>query len=146
MKEVYERPRIMVEEFSVNRAIAACMPDQTIEFDCMIGTATDTTNVITEGDGCTRQAATTSYTKIRTSNSHGHSEHSGGSWSGSSGTITYTAPSWATGLIYYCTAGGTSCFDVDNTNETIVHNSSHSNVREYHVEVLPTLGDVVVAS
>lgn len=149
MKEIYERPRIMVEEFAVNRAIANCDEDMKLTFNCMIGDQTDTTNVIT--DNCLRKAATTldttGYTTISTVGSNGNSfSRSDNYWySDDHKTLYYTAPTGAKGLIYFCTySNGTSCFTVNNSTKTIEHNQTHPG--QYHVEVLPTYGDIDVGS
>lgn len=145
MKEVYERPMIMVEEFTVNRAIAACGDevDKPIVFDCMIGPQTDTTNVLTTS--CSRVAGTTDATQALASNSFSHSNHSGGTWGSSGGNRTYTAPSGAIGLLYYCSAGGTSCFSVKNGVLTHMTNHSgghggHGGGTNYHVQIAPLYG------
>lgn len=143
MKEYYERPMIMVEEFAANRAIAACGDSvgRDITFDCMIGDQTDTTNVLT--DSCRRIAGTTDVLNASASNSHGHSNHSGGTWgsigNGREVTRTYTAPSGAIGLLYYCSANGTSCFQV--VDGVLTHSGSHNG--GYHVQIAPLYGSSV---
>lgn len=144
MKELYERPMITVEEFTVNRAIAACGDEvgRDVIFDCMIGPQTDTTNVLTTS--CSRVAGTTSVTQALATNSFSHSNHSGGTW-GTSGrsTRTYTAPSDAIGLLYFCSAGGTSCFSVENgvlTHETSHSSGGHGGGGNYHVQIAPLYG------
>lgn len=137
MKELYERPMIMVEEFTVNRAIAACGDEvnRAITFDCMIGPNTDTTNVLTTS--CTRVAGTTTLTTASTTNSHSHSTHTGGTWSKSGGTLTYTAPADAIGLVYFCSAtNGATCFKEENG--TLTHSKKHNG--QYHVQVAPLYG------
>lgn len=138
MKEVYERPMITIEEFTVNRAIAACGDEvgRDITFDCMIGPNTDLTNVLTTN--CSRKAGTTPVTQALATNSFSHSDHSGGTW-GTSGknTCTYTAPSDAIGLLYFCSVGGTSCFSVEDG--VLTHTTNH-NTREYHVQIAPLYG------
>lgn len=141
MKEVYERPMIMVEEFTVNRAIAACGDEvgRDIIFDCMIGPNRDVENVLT--DSCRRKAGTTNVTTATASHSTGHSNVTGGTWSESGGwkdkTLTYTAPSDAIGLVYFCTGtNGTSCFSVQNG--VLTHTANHGG--QFHVEVAPVYG------
>lgn len=151
MKELYERPMIMVEEFAVNRAIAACGDEtsRAITFDCMIGPQRDIENVLTTN--CSRKAATTTATKASASNSFNHSDVTGGTW-GTSGsnwggnvTRTYTAPSDAIGLIYFCSyTNGTSCFTVENG--VVKHATSHGRGQaNYHVEVAPVYGTSIEA-
>lgn len=142
MKELYERPMITVEEFTVNRAIASCSEDngRDIVFDCMIGPIRDVENVLT--DNCRRKAGTTTLTKAGATNSHNHSNVTRGTW----GTMkwnnqtmrTYTAPEDATGLIYFCTyTNGTSCFSVEG--DRLIHTVNHDSP-QYHVEVAPVYG------
>lgn len=136
MKELYEYPMITVEEFTVNRAIAAC-GDETgrdIIFDCMIGPNRDLTNVLT--DSCGRKAGTTEVTKAYATNSKGYSEYTGGTWNFKNGTCTYTAPSDAIGLLYFCSGGGQSCFKIENN--TLMHTTNHG--PEYHVQIAPLYG------
>lgn len=139
MKELYERPMVTVEEFTVNRAIAACGDEvsRAITFDCMIGPNTDITNVLTES--CTLKAGTTTATTASTTGSHSHSNHTGGTWDSNRGTCTYTAPSEAVGLLYYCSSGGTSCFSV--SNGVLTHNKNHGG--QYHVQIAPLYGSSV---
>lgn len=146
MKELYERPMIMVEEFAVNRAIAACGDEtsRAITFDCMIGPQRDIENVLTTN--CSRKAATTTATKASASNSFSHSNVTGGTWGSSGrGTCTYTAPSDAIGLIYFCSyTNGTSCFTVENG--VVKHETSHGRGHaNYHVEVAPVYGTSIEA-
>lgn len=138
MKELYERPMIIVEEFAVNRAIAACGDEtsRAITFDCMIGPQRDVENVLTTN--CSRKAGTTTATRASATNSFSHSNVTGGRWGYSNGKRTYTAPSDAKGLIYFCTyTNGTSCFT--DQGGVLQHHQSHP-TREYHVEVAPVYG------
>lgn len=141
MKELYERPVIMVEEFTVNRAIAACGDETSrpIIFDCMIGDQRDTTSVLTTN--CSRKAGTTELTTARTSGSHDHSNYTGGDWTmtgnGQNKTCTYYAPSGAIGLVYFCSgSNGASCFN--EQNGVLTHTGSHRG--QYHVQVAPLYG------
>lgn len=138
MKELYERPMIMVEEFTVNRAIAACGDEvsRAITFDCMIGPNTDTTNVLTTS--CTRVAGTTTLTTASTTNSFSHSTHTGGTWENTGrNTLKYTAPADAIGLVYFCSASnGASCFTVEDG--VLTHKTNHGG--QYHVQVAPLYG------
>lgn len=138
MKELYERPMITVEEFAVNRAIAACGDETSrdIIFDCMIGPYRDVENVLTTN--CSRKAGTTTATKAQAKGSNGNSNVTGGTWSSSNGTKTYTAPGDAIGLIYFCTyTNGISCFT--ESNGILRHDQRHDS-KQYHVEVAPVYG------
>lgn len=138
MKELYERPMIIVEEFAVNRAIAACGDEtsRAITFDCMIGPQRDVENVLTTN--CSRKAGTTTFTRASAKGSTGHSNVTGGTWSKSNDSLIYTAPSDAKGLIYFCTyTNGTSCFK--ESNGMLQHNQRHDSI-QYHVEVAPVYG------
>lgn len=138
MKELYERPMITVEEFTVNRAIAACGDEtsRAITFDCMIGPQRDVENVLTTN--CSRKAGTTTLIKAGATNSFSHSNVTGGTWGWSDGMRTYTAPSDAKGLVYFCTyTNGTSCFK--EQNGMLTHRENHPS-DQYHVEVAPVYG------
>lgn len=148
MKKVYETPMAYVEEFSVNRAIAAC-EQKDVVFDCMMGPQTDTTNVIT--DSCRNKAGATTAT-IATHNAtrrSGHSDGTGGSWSGGNrSSLTYTAPEGAVGLLYICSDGRHN-FSKDkwsNSNGRLVHSNSHTG--SYHCQIAPIYNqsDVVMGS
>lgn len=159
MKELYERPMITVEEFTVNRAIAACGDETSrpITFDCMIGPNLDITNVLTTN--CSRKAGTTTAKTAQTTASFDHSNVTGGTWGWSDGMRTYTAPKGATGLIYFCTyTNGSSCFT--ESNGVLTHGQTHSNGGpggpgghgghgggqvQYHVEVAPVYGPDIEA-
>lgn len=141
MKMKYESPMITVEEFTVNRAIAACGDEigRDIIFDCMIGDQRDTTNVLTTS--CSRKAGTTEFTTARTSGSHDHSNYTGGLWdmtgNGQNKTCTYTAPGDAIGLVYFCSgSNGPTCFR--EQNGVLVHTGNHRG--QYHVQVAPLYG------
>ncbi len=136
MKEVYERPVITVEEFTVNRAIAAC-EERDVTFDCMIGTATDTTNVITSDSSCSRIAGTTTAVKASAVGSFSNSNYSGGTWSHSGNTCNYTAPNGAIGLIYFCNKCGTRDFAL-NSSGVLQHNTDHR--AGAHVQIAPLYG------
>ncbi|WP_296878110.1 hypothetical protein [Thomasclavelia sp.] len=140
MKMKYESPIITVEEFTVNRAIAACGDETSrpIIFDCMIGDQRDTTSVLTTS--CSRKAGTTELKTAQTSGSHDHSNYTGGTWSTSRDTCTYYAPSDAIGLVYFCSASnGANCFT--ERNGMLVHTGRHSG--QYHVQVAPLYGTSV---
>ncbi len=144
MKKMYAHPMITVEEFTVNRAIAACGDEtsRAVVFDCMIGPKRDVTNVLTTS--CSRKAGTTTATVAQTYNSFSHSNVTGGTWSDSGNPRTYTAPSDAIGLVYFCSAtNGSTCFSV-NSEGVLVHNSSsRAHGDSYHVEVAPLYGKSV---
>ena len=136
MKMKYERPMITVEEFTVNRAIAACGDEvgRDVVFDCMIGPNRDITNVLTTN--CRRQAGTTNLTTASATNSHSHSNYTGGTWSNRNGTCTYTAPDDAIGLIYFCSSCGTANFN--ESGNVLTHNAKHNG--QYHVQIAPLYG------
>lgn len=150
MKELYERPVITVEEFTVNRAIAACGDEvgRDIIFDCMIGPQRDITNVLTTN--CSRKAGTTDLTTASATNSFSHSNYTGGTWSNSGNPRIYTAPDDAIGLLYFCSEGGTACFS--ESNGMLTHTTNHSNGghgghggggNNYHVQIAPLYGTSV---
>lgn len=139
MKELYEHPMIMVEEFTVNRAIAAC-GDETgrdIIFDCMIGPNRDLTNVLT--DSCIRKAGTTTATQAYAMNSSGHSNYTGGTWESNKGSCTYNAPNDAIGLLYFCSKGGQNCFKIENN--VLKHTENHG--PDFHVQIAPLYGTAI---
>lgn len=139
MKELYERPMIAVEEFTVNRAIAACGDEtsKAITFDCMIGPNVDTTNVLTADSNCRRQAGITTLKTASTTESNSHSNHTQGTWGTLNGARTYTAPSNAIGLVYFCSAVNGSS-DFSEKNGVLTHTGRHGG--NYHVQVAPLYG------
>lgn len=139
MKKVYETPMAYVEEFAVNRAIAAC-EQKDVVFDCMMGPQTDTANVITDSYSCRNKAGVTTATVAThtATDRSGHSNETGGSWSGGNrSSLTYTAPSGAVGLLYICSYGRHN-FNKDqwyNSNGKLMHTKEHTG--QWHCQIAP---------
>lgn len=127
MKRTYERSLMYCEEFRPNRAIAAC-EQKDVVFDCMMGGNRDITNVITAASSCSRQAETSTATTAKHLGSRGHSNVTGGTWSGGNSNLTYTAPDDAEGLLYICTYDGNNSWTLDKWSDNsavLTHDNSH---------------------
>lgn len=103
MKRAYNSPQMAIELFAANQAIATCIPKD-VTFECMIGTMTDTTNVIIEDAGCANKAllaegVTSAYNPI---GGLGHSNGGSGTWNADNTGCTYYAPSGSKGLLVIC--------------------------------------------
>ena len=131
MKMTYETPKMFVEDFMANNAVAACSANTDVTFDCMAGPQTDTANVLasTLGKSCTYDAgfigdstgATTgTYTAVNSAGnySYNHSKHCGFSWSNQSASIK------ASGLLYICSYDVTSGQGRNKTTTTY-KNTNH---------------------
>lgn len=143
MKRTYERPLVYCEEFCANRAIATCI-EQNVTFDCMMGPNTDTDHVIIVESGCDNKAGVSSATVAlhKATQRSGHSDGTGGG----SGTLTYTAPEGAQGLLYICANGGTYTTGNWSDGSILTHSNSHTG--QWHCQIAPVYDktNVVVGS
>lgn len=162
MNTKYESPLMVIEMFAANQTIAtSSCTEQTVKFDCMRGSDTDYTYVIT--DDCSWQA--TEFDNIRTAihaaGSTTHSNGTGGSWnpSGSSSNrpsnvnLTYTARADAYGLLCICVNDQSknniiwtnSEWELNTSETAAVHDSTHTGAG-WHCQVAPLIADPTAAS
>ncbi len=134
-------------------------------FDCMMGPNTDTDHVIIVESGCDNKAGVSSATVAlhKATQRSGHSDGTGGSWTysggtggggrpgggrpgGGSGTLTYTAPEGAQGLLYICANGGTYTTGNWSDGSILTHSNSHTG--QWHCQIAPVYDktNVVVGS
>ena len=68
----YERPLMIMKEFTANEAIAACKPNQDVKTYCLQGPNKDDSNILSSDMGCTRKAVyTPSNTVKKTGSKYG---------------------------------------------------------------------------
>lgn len=161
MKECYERPLYIMEEFVANQVIASGCDATRLETQCLTGGATRYYNVVNTEifSTCTGiDDVQAGYVEnvigaVKINSSSGTNGTQNGSLRSSSGESysgrVYYTPTNADGLLYFClpTSGsGSATRDQWNVDENVLYhyansegNNSH---RDYHCEVIGVTSEV----
>lgn len=164
MKREYSCPKLFVENFTPNAAVAACTSEGGIEwtFDCFRGPNTDNATVVASGlttDGCNKavgyapgvNTAWTFYFRGNHSNNSDIAEWGSGTYNGTDSnysgrylSVTYTG---AQGLLY-ADATGNGSFTTNEWSTTkipgVVAHSKNGNRGYDHAMIAPVINTASV--